>query len=490
MIKKRLAATLLGFAFTASLFAGFTTKVAKSSVDPSKLAPCTLTYYTIGTPQKDLDIVSAAASKYLKQKINATLKIVQFDWGDYETKMNVKLNSGEKFDLCFTCSWALNYNKNARKGAFMDLTSLMAKYGKDMTKLINPNFIKGNKIDGKLYAVPVNKEIGQQPVFRFNKKYVDKYKIDYKKMTTYESLEPALKKVCAGEKDLITGFRPSSGEELNCDFLVDKVPIVMDFGTKDYKFKNYFTMPQTVKFFNTMRKYYQAGYIRKDAIASLKNDGADETKSGKWLVDTASTQPYADDLWSESYGYPVESTIMRNPVTTNTSVSGSMIAISATSENPERAMMFLNLLNSDSYLRNLINYGIEGTHYIKKDATHIEITQAGKNNYSVPAFSLGNVFLTYLPVGTPTDKWKKFEAFNKSSKNAPTLGFEFDQEPVKNELAALRNVWDEFFGPLKSGAVDPKEYLPKANAKLKSAGIDKVIAEAQRQFNAWKAKNK
>ena len=53
MIKKRLAATLLGFAFTASLFAGFTTKVAKSSVDPSKLAPCTLTYYTIGTPQKD-----------------------------------------------------------------------------------------------------------------------------------------------------------------------------------------------------------------------------------------------------------------------------------------------------------------------------------------------------------------------------------------------------------------------------------------------------
>ena len=40
-----------------------------------------------------------------------------------------------------------------------------------------------------------------------------------------------------------------------------------------------------------------------------------------------------------------------------------MHAISIVSKNPERAMMFLNLLNTDEYLRNLLAFGIEGVHY-------------------------------------------------------------------------------------------------------------------------------
>ena len=46
-----------------------------------------------------------------------------------------------------------------------------------------------------------------------------------------------------------------------------------------------------------------------------------------------------------------------------TSSQGAMMAISTASKNPERAMMFLNLLNTDPYLMTLLNYGIEGVHY-------------------------------------------------------------------------------------------------------------------------------
>ena len=183
MIKKKLIAVALCLVVVGGAFAGCSKKDDTSSststeatTEAGKLKPYTIKWYTIGTPAKDLPEVNAEVNKYLKGKINATVEMVQFDWGDYETKMNVKINSGEKFDLAFTNG--ATYKMNAKKGAFVEITDLMAKYGKDMTKLIDPNFIAGNKIDGKLYAVPNNKEIGQQSVFRFNDKYVEKYKIN------------------------------------------------------------------------------------------------------------------------------------------------------------------------------------------------------------------------------------------------------------------------------------------------------------------------
>lgn len=41
--------------------------------------------------------------------------------------MNVIANSGEEYDLAFTCSWAFPYLENARKGAFLELNDLLDK---------------------------------------------------------------------------------------------------------------------------------------------------------------------------------------------------------------------------------------------------------------------------------------------------------------------------------------------------------------------------
>jgi len=493
MNKKKLIAIVLSLVVVGGLFGGCGKKEAASTAssssdgttDVAKLEPYTIKWYTIGTPQKDLAAVNLEVNKYLKEKINADIEITQFDWGDYEQKMNVKINSGEKFDLAFTCSWALDYKTNAKKGAFLAVDDLMDKYGKDITKLIDPNFISGNKIDGKLYAVPNNKEIGQERVFRFNKKYVDKYNIDVTKYNTYESLEPILKQVHEGEPSLVSPYRMGV-VELNYDYLIEGLPIVLDLDSDIDKFENWFTSEKALNYMDTARKYYKAGYIRKDVVAALKN-GGDEDKTGNWFIDTAGTQPYADQLWSASFGYPVVINSINPAVTNNTSVSGSMIAISATAENPERDMMFLNLLNSDVYLRNLMNYGIEGTHYNKTGDNFETQTQEGINNYTMPAFSVGNTLITYLPTGTPADKWKKFAEFNKNSKNSPMLGFDFNTDELKTEIASLKSVKDEFNDALVSGSVDPKVYIPKCQAKLKAAGIDKVIAEAQKQYDAWKA---
>lgn len=180
---------------------------------------------------------------------------------------------------------------------------------------------------------------------------------------------------------------------------------------------------------------------------------------------------------------------MHDPITFNNSVTGAIQAISATSKHPEKAMAFLNLLNTDPYLRNLIDRGIEGVHYEEVDNGKIKDLPARVESYNMPSYSLGNHFILKLYENDPEDKWDAFKKFNDASVQAPTLGFYFDTNPVRTEIAAIANVANEYAPPLLTGSVDPEEYLPKANKKFKEAGLDKVLAEIQKQYDEWKKNN-
>ncbi|OMD44513.1 ABC transporter substrate-binding protein [Paenibacillus borealis] len=455
-----------------------------------KLDPVKLKVYLIGGPQRDLPKIQEEMNKYLTDKINATVDITMIDWGDYSKRLPVITASGENYDIAFTSSWAFDYLPNATRGAFLPINDLLEKYGQDIIKELDPRFLTGSQVNGKNYAVPVNKELASQWVWRFNKQYVDKYKMDITKIRTLEDLEPYLKQIKEGEPADITplavpkGFKPY----MPFDFLLgDEFPVGMNMNSTDGKYVNILESGELKSSLNTIRKYYQAGYLRKD-VATL--EGIDNIKTGKWFADREQTQPYAELGWSRSAGYEIVTSPMQDPVIFTGSATGSMHAISANSKNPERAMMFLNLLNTDKYLRNLINYGIEGTHYKKISEDVIEDLPAMKDGYQMPGFALGNLFLTYSHKEDPADKWEAFKEFNNSAKVAPSFGFNFNPDPVKTEVASISAIVKEFYPPIMTGAVDPDEHLPKAISKMKAAGLDKVIAEAQKQYDEWEAANK
>ena len=46
---------------------------------------------------------------------------------------------------------------------------------------------------------------------------------------------------------------------------------------------------------------------------------------------------------------------------------------------------------------------------------------------------------------------------------------------------------NKYYKALIVGAVDPDEYLPKMNEELKAAGMDTIIAESQKQLDAYLA---
>ncbi|WP_054950943.1 ABC transporter substrate-binding protein [Numidum massiliense] len=449
--------------------------------------PVELVWYTVGTPQKDVDKVMEEVNKYTKEKINATVKMKMVDWGDYTEKMQVMAASGEPFDIVFTSSWAFDYVQNARKGAFLPINDLLDKYGKGIKDVLHPSFLEGTQVDGKNYGVPANKELPAQSVWRFNKQYLDKYDLDISDVQSLESLEPLLKAF----KEKEPSIPPISADktftpDIPYDYLIEGLPLGVKLDTKDYKLVNLFETPEVKQTLETMHKYYKAGYLPKD-VATLT--GGDAMETGKWLVDRVHYQPYAENGWKNSLGYEVVTKPINDPVTYTWSVTGSLQAISATSKHPEKAMEFLNLLNTDEYLRNLVDSGIEGEHYEKVKGDRVKDLPAGKN-YDMPSFTLGNMMITYLTEDDPDDKWDQFDKFNESATDAPLLGFNFDPANVSTELAAVNNVKDEYWAALMTGSVDPKEYLPKASKKFKEAGLDKIMEEAQKQIDEWRASQK
>jgi len=76
---------------------------------------------------------------------------------------------------------------------------------------------------------------------------------------------------------------------------------------------------------------------------------------------------------------------------------------------------------------------------------------------------------------------------NNGATPSVVLGFSFVQDNVKTEMSQITNVVSEMYLPLIEGLADVDQTRPKLQTALKDAGIEKVIAEVQKQIDEWAA---
>ena len=492
-IVKRALAVSLAAAMTAGMLSGCGKKTETNEKGEEVVE---LVWYQVGDAQKDAPDVIEKVNEYTEEKIGVKIKVNNVAWGDYNQKMQVVINTGDDWDMCFTCSWANDYLQNAQKGAFLELDDLLKEEGKEIYDTIDERFWEAAKVGGKTYGVPSEKEIGSCPMWVFTKEYVDKYNIPYEEIETLEDLEPWLKVIKENEPDVVPFYLT---KEYSAPTYMDKIqdPVGIEYGDDTLTVKNVFETDRMKSTLKTMRKYYEAGYINKDAAT------ATDDKSIKRFVTKGDGQPYAELTWGKVLGYEVVASPIMDTQVTNASARGALTAINKNSAHPEKAMEFLNLVNTDEYLRNLLNYGIEGVHWTKAEPTaeekaaaegkdyiydtKVKLEPAANKDYAVPYWVQGGLFNTYVLENEPLDKWNTFKEFNDASQEAPSFGFDFDLESVSTQVAGFRNVLDEFGKSLYTGSVDPDEYLPKLQEKLEATGIQEVIDEMQKQIDEWKA---
>jgi putative aldouronate transport system substrate-binding protein len=150
-------------------------------------------------------------------------------------------------------------------------------------------------------------------------------------------------------------------------------------------------------------------------------------------------------------------------------------------------MKLLNLMHTDAKLINMMLYGVEGTNWTLDPDGRVNVIDDGWIKYHPGAWVWADITIQYVTNKEDPEKNKLLIDYAKDAFPEPSLGFRFRPEPVAAEMAALQAVVDGSSRALMTGYVDPTTELLKFIQSMKDAGLDKVLAEVQTQYAAWKA---
>lgn len=468
-----------------------------SSTPSGEPAPVKLTVAFLSwVPQPaDLSKVEAALNEKLREKIDAEVKLMPINGGEYQQKINLMLQNGDELDLLVTGT-GLGYYVQAATGQLTELDGLLAAQGKGISEALGDYLAATLAADGKTYAVPVLQSYSSATTFVMRQDLVDKYGINVDEIRTMEDLEAVFATIKQGEPDVVPVVPESPGSgvfglgiDVLYDPLGDTIGVLPNYG-QGTTVTNLFETEEYKTWVYRLRDWYNKGYILPDA-ATNNETAAALLAAGRGFGHFTGVAVGAADTATTSYGMPMAAATIGQSFISGGNIAQISWAIARQSKNPEKAMEFLNLLYTDAEIVNLIDYGIEGEHYEKVSDGVIRYPEgltAANHPYNFNlSWEFGNIFLSHVLEGTDPDIWDKSQAANDAALTSKALGFVVDVEPIKNEIAAVTSVIGQYLVVLGTGSVDPDKYLPEFINKLKEAGIDKIVAEKQRQLDEWLA---
>ncbi len=441
-----------------------------------------LVYYTIGEPDAGLKQVEEALNTLLLQRYGFTVSYNKTGWNDYEAKLDSLFSTDGNFDIAF--AWTENYLENALAGNWLDLTPYMEGICADTWAAVNGKFWKGATVNGRIYGIPTNKELAVLMYLLYDRELVEKYDIDVTRYLTMESLEPLLRTVSRGEPDYIPLFLSNSHVNLasmgGYEYVTyTDIPLVIRTDDTSAEVVNLFETEYCEQLLDTLHKYYSAGYINEDA--SMRT-AFSRFQGEKVFLRLASGGPESDVSFSSTFGYPIVTQQVSDLVVTSESALGGIMAVNARTEHPEECAVFLNAVNTDPDVRNLLNYGVEGLHYrLNEDG---QVTYLN-DDYRGVAYTQGNWFILNTVAGENPDKWELYREFNDIAIESPILGFIPDLSGFSEECSNISQVCRKYENALMTGTVDPEEFLPRMRDELEQAGIGSLQQELQRQINIW-----
>lgn len=452
-----------------------------------KLYDITMTYWDVGN-SSDLKTVQDEINKIVKEKINATVTLLPIDPGAYNQQINLMMTSNEKLDLLLTGT-GMNYNLQAVKGQLVALDDLLESHGQGIKEVIPADMLEATKVDGKIYSVPNTRDWAKNYGYYVRKDLLEKYNLDLSQVKTFEDLTPIFKTIKENEPTMYP-IANTTTSIANIIYGKDIDPLGDSLGVitfnDDSKVVNLFETEEYEHAVTLAREWYEAGYVLKDSATS-NDTPIGVMKAGKGAGAFAAMKPGFAEQESLGIGHDMVAVELSEAIRYTDGATGIMMGVAKNSQNPEKAMEFLNLMFTDADVMNLLLNGVEGKHYVENEDGMLTLPEGqAERTYSQVNWQLGNSYLTKLWEGDIPDLWDQTEAFNANSTPSPAFGFAFNADSVKTEIAAVSNVTEQYRRGLESGTLDPAKSLPEFNKKLKDAGLDKIIAEKQKQYDEWK----
>lgn len=460
-------------------------------------------YMSINPVAADTDMVIEALNEYTREKIGVEIDYNVLANPDYKEKMPNLINAGEYFDICFTANWTTDYLQFASTDAFLDITELLPQYAKETYDFIPEAVWNGVKVNGAIYGVPSYKEMGWQGGIVYNSDMAEEYGIDMSQVETIEDYTSVLQTVADKSKEAGKDVIGVSGltnawkmaapyEALTGNAALPAAAAVPEYNNfQDMAGQDVFNQYASEEYMNYCQTVYgwnQAGYLGGDPV-NYDSDTANrdnDFNNGALFSYFIQNAPGNTEMMAETCGHGVGFVSLMDPLFETSSTRGGLLAISSASEHADKALEFINLLNTDEYVGTLIRHGIEGVHYTAVGDDQVDKTMGGTltdNGYDYTyGWQFGTPFNQKWDISYPDNIEELFQEYNDSAIVSPNNGFSFDSVPVETQVAALTNVIAEYGPSLETGSVNPEEYIPTFLEQLEANGANELITEVANQL--------
>lgn len=450
-----------------------------------------------GIPE-DLEKVQDALNEILQEKINCTVNLEVYSSSDYDTQINLLLSGGDKIDL-LTSGLNTRYQQIVTKNLVIPIDDLLDQYGQGIKEALGEE-LEASRINGQLYGVTgVPLTAASDTGFAVKKEVLEELDIDLQQVKTIEDVEEVLRQIKEAYPDMTPLIPSSAGRAyddlLNLMLRQGNLELMEDGCVLDYntmKISNMYesdVMKNTVELLN---RWKNEGLIMPNAATN--SDARATLLDGNQGVAylTTSYSPTVSYIENDQLGVEIVELEQKKVLSTMT-LTNTQWMIPVNSEHPEEAMQFLNLLYTDPEVGNLLQYGIEGTHYVKTDQENViaypEGQDASNSKYYVKSPGITDINpKCYAIEPLPGDVYEQYEEFKNEFMFSTAFGFASDTTECKTQIAAIANVVSQYHFNLVAGDYETS-MLDEVNEKMEAAGIAEVIEIKQQQLDQWMEEN-
>ena len=441
----------------------------------------------------DEQMVEEALNEYLVS-INAGVKadMVQTTLGDISTQMTLMLSDNQNPLDLFCWRFYSTLDGCVKNEQCISLEPYLDTYP-DMWAMYPENVLKTQQISGVQYAVPSVDSYGTYEVYAFRKDVAEELGIanrDGERITIGEMTQ-IMKDAKALHPEFCYMINTNNEPVIGIDSLGNSnwLGVLLNRGVGTKEIVNLYETEEWRNYCYLMKEWKDAGLMMDDplnnemTISQYNNGVSAGCYMGGYSPD------YIKALISYSPYEPIEFQLT-DLVGTSASVLGGWM-VSTVCKNPDAAMKMMYLMTTAENVARYFILGIEGVHYTvdeKGIARRPEgVTQSTTTwNQDCPWFFQNQCLSLPLETEMTTYYTDMMEA-PKQAKFSEAMGFVFDSAAVYDQMAACTTVVAEYRDALLYGLVDVDSYLDKFNEELKAAGIDEIVAEEQKQFDAWLA---
>ena len=419
----------------------------------------------------------------------------------------ISIQSGEVFDIYFTCSWYNNFNQAVSQGLFANLDGKVQEMAPDLYASMTEDVWElAHSSDGGLYAIPVKKDYAMMNFITYPADKAAELGFEIPdRITAWSDLTDFLvawkATLADNEYPVLIGGNPA-GMESSFDFIDRTAMIGCIFGTTDVV--TAFDDPEVMERYRTMAEWYKLGLVNPDA-AQLNESSIDTTKERIGFV-----QAWPGYDYSVSNGYNTDMTCFFGPNLSTDGVQGSMNALSVTLEEDEArmaaALKYIELCHTNQLFNDTMRYGVQGYHwnYVTEEqsaacAGGVLRTEVGTSNYAPWGFSQPAYFETSIAVSQEQvdgvakapvmDQYDQYyDAIATSANVSAMAGFTWDSSAFTANLAEITAIKDEYYKDFATGTRPIDDVYDEFMQKMNDAGLQDMIADAQAQLDAYLGK--